>query len=52
MTKENNINRIIHLLKSNKLDECLNEILNLKITSNPIYENLHGIVLAKKSLYE
>jgi len=52
MTTENNINRIIHLLKSNKLDESLNEILNLKIISNPIYENLHGIVLAKKSLYE
>jgi protein O-GlcNAc transferase len=52
MTIDNNISRIINLLKSNKLDESLNEILNLKIISNPIYENLHGIILAKKSLYE
>lgn len=52
MTTDNNISRIINLLKSNKLDESLNEILNLKIIANPIYENLHGIILAKKSLYE
>ena len=52
MTTDNNISRIINLLKSNKLDESLNEIVNLKIISNPIYENLHGIILAKKSLYE
>jgi len=39
MTTDNNISHIINLLKSNKLDESLNEILNLKITSNPIYEN-------------
>ena len=52
MTTDSNINRIIHLLKSNQLDESLNEILNLKIISNPIYENLHGVILAKKSLYE
>jgi protein O-GlcNAc transferase len=52
MTTDNNISRIINLLKSNKLDESLNEILNLKIIANPIYENLHGIILAKKSLHE
>jgi predicted O-linked N-acetylglucosamine transferase (SPINDLY family) len=52
MTTDSNINRIIHLLKSNQLDESLNEILNLKIISNPIYENLHGVILAKKSLNE
>jgi len=52
MTIDSNVNHIINLLKSNKLDESLNEIVNLKIISNPIYENLHGIILAKKSLFE
>ncbi len=59
MTTNNDIDPIINLLKYNKLDEALSELINLKIISSPIYdisspiyENLHGIILARKFLYE
>ena len=46
------VNHIINLLQSNKLDQSLEALINLKIISSPVYENLHGIILARKSLYD
>jgi len=43
----------LNLLKLNKLDECLGELeKEKKVTSNPLFENLYGIILAKKNLTE
>ena len=45
------LNNILDLLKSNRLDDCINILSEeRKKTKNPIYENIYGIVLAKKSL--
>jgi predicted O-linked N-acetylglucosamine transferase (SPINDLY family) len=45
------LNNILDLLKSDKLDDCINILSEeRKKTKNPIYENIYGIVLAKKSL--
>jgi len=42
------LNNILDLLKSNRLDDCINILSEeRKKTKNPIYENIYGIVLAK-----
>jgi tetratricopeptide (TPR) repeat protein len=53
MNLEKKFQFFLNLLNLNKLDECLDELAKeKKITRNPLYENLHGIILAKKNLIE
>jgi len=53
MNLEKKFQFFLNLLNLNKLDECLDELAKeKKITRNPLYENLYGIILAKKNLIE
>ena len=53
MNLEKNFKVFIDLLNSKKLDECLSKLeIEKKIFPSPLYENLHGIILAKKNLVE
>jgi predicted O-linked N-acetylglucosamine transferase (SPINDLY family) len=53
MTVDNGIKYFINLLESNKLDECFEELSNAKKNiSDPVIENLYGIVLVKKLLHD
>ena len=53
MNLEKNFRVFLDLLNSNKFDECLSKLEKEKrISSSPLYENLHGIILAKKNLIE
>jgi predicted O-linked N-acetylglucosamine transferase (SPINDLY family) len=53
MNLEKNFRVFLNLLNSNKFDECLNKLkIEKKLSPSPLYENLHGIILAKKNLME
>jgi hypothetical protein len=53
MTADGSIKYFINLLESNKLDECFTELSNAKKNiSDPVIENLYGIVLVKKLLHD
>jgi TolA-binding protein len=53
MSLEKNFKVFLDLLNSNKFDECLSKLeIEKKIFPSPLYENLHGIILAKKNLIE
>ena len=53
MSLEKNFRVFLDLLNLNKFDECLSKLeIEKKIFSSPLYENLHGIILAKKNLIE
>ena len=53
MSLEKNFRFFLDLLNSDKFDECLSKLKEeKKIFSSPLYENLHGIILAKKNLIE
>jgi predicted O-linked N-acetylglucosamine transferase (SPINDLY family) len=53
MNLEKNFKVFLDLLNSNKLDECLSRLeIEKKIFLSPLYENLYGIILAKKNLIE
>ena len=53
MSLEKNFRVFLDLLSLDKFDECLSKLEEeKKIFSNPLYENLHGVILAKKNLIE
>lgn len=50
---QENLKDYLNLLNSNKFDECLDKIISdEKEDAGPLYENLKGVVLAKKNLVE
>jgi len=53
MSLEKNFEVFLNLINTNKFDECLSKLeKEKKIFPSPLYENLHGIILAKKNLVE
>ena len=53
MSLEKNFRLFLDLLSSDKFDECLSKLeKEKKIFPSPLYENLYGIILAKKNLIE
>jgi hypothetical protein len=53
MNLEKNFRVFLDLLNSNKFYECIIKLkIEKKLFPSPLYENLHGIILAKKNLIE